>query len=459
MKCLINCPYKNTEWVNKYIPEMHPYLLKLVNKPLIEYYIDFCILNKIKDIRIISDKGLRHIEEHLGDGSKWGVAISYSISRPEDRLKTTLLKNKNFVSDEEILTINGLFFIDYNIEEPFKLITGSAVKKIAEINVERLIYFNGKDQVYQDIIHESGLHLFPLSSITDYFDISMSVINSISSHFILPGYNNDRDIFIGSNVSISKSCIIKKNVMIGNNVSLNSEVTLDRGSIIGDNVIIDKSTQLRNSIIFDNTYLGSDLLFEHKILSQNLIIDPINGEKFTLTDNFFASPVKTKKNNENILKSYHKLAAVILIALMFIPFILVRSLTFLISSLKKIRKKYITTLDRNMCILSIYESVYPNLLNSMFYKFSLDKFFLLFEVLKGNLYLCGNSILEDESYNIRLLKEYQNYHPAVFTYKEYLNTEDVMTGILNDLYYSNNISIWQDTKILIKSLVANIFVK
>ena len=459
MKCLINCPYNSNAWVNKYFPKVHPILLKVVNKPLIEYYIDFCVLNKIKDIRIVADKGLRYIEKHLETGSKWGVTISYSVSRPEDKLKSTILKNKSFIAGDGILIINGLVFIDYNIEETLNIDANPETKIIPEIDKERLLFFNSNEQFNNNFFHKNNVKVFGISSITDYFDISMHIIENGRTHFVQPGYNNEKDIFIGTNVSFSKNCKHENNVITGNNVVINNEVFLGSRTIIGNNVIVDKSTHISNSIILDNTYLGPNLLFENKIISQNLIIDPYNGEKFLLTDAFLASSVKSKRDNEYLLKLYHKLISIILIVLMILPFMLISTFTYLNNSLKKKRKKYIVSMKKDVCVLSTYEPRYPSFLNSIFFKLSLNKFVLLFEVLKGNLYLCGNSILEEKSYNIRLLKEYQNYHPAAFTYNEYLNNQELMTEILSDLYYSNNISIWQDTKILIKSLAMNIFVK
>jgi len=82
MRCLIYASNEETTWLNEYFPDVEPYLLKIANKPLLEYSLDVISLLGINELRIVSDNSLKKIEQHLGNGEQWGIDISYSLSHP-----------------------------------------------------------------------------------------------------------------------------------------------------------------------------------------------------------------------------------------------------------------------------------------------------------------------------------------------------------------------------------------
>ena len=90
MRALIYAKSEETETLKAYFSEEEPYLLKLVNKPLLEYYLDLISLIGISDVRIVSDIGIKKLQDALGDGGKWGMQISYGMARPQDSLQNVI---------------------------------------------------------------------------------------------------------------------------------------------------------------------------------------------------------------------------------------------------------------------------------------------------------------------------------------------------------------------------------
>ncbi len=97
MKCIINCLDKNVSWIREFFPGTTPYLLKFANKFYLEYLIDYCILNGIREIRIVSDNPSGDVYRVLGDGSKYGVDLSFATSVPESKLSEVIQKTATFV--------------------------------------------------------------------------------------------------------------------------------------------------------------------------------------------------------------------------------------------------------------------------------------------------------------------------------------------------------------------------
>jgi dTDP-glucose pyrophosphorylase len=72
MRCLIYAKTKDTAWLRDYFPDIEPYLLKIVNKPLLEYAMDFASLLGVNELRIVTDSSTKDIEAFFGTGAKWG---------------------------------------------------------------------------------------------------------------------------------------------------------------------------------------------------------------------------------------------------------------------------------------------------------------------------------------------------------------------------------------------------
>ena len=118
MKCIISSSADLNLWTHKFFPDIQPHLLKILNKPLIEYYIDLCVLIGIKDIRIAADSSEAELNEYLTDGTQWGVNITYALSKSGDSLKNIVNKNKGFIGNEKLLLFNNLIFVNYDKKKP-----------------------------------------------------------------------------------------------------------------------------------------------------------------------------------------------------------------------------------------------------------------------------------------------------------------------------------------------------
>ena len=114
MRCLIYARTDEAGWLKGYFHDVDPFLLKIVNKPLLEYILDMVTLLGFNEVRIVSDDSTKEIEHSLGVGSKWGCKISYALARPGDSLKNVYLKNMSFCKDTALLLWDGFFFASYD---------------------------------------------------------------------------------------------------------------------------------------------------------------------------------------------------------------------------------------------------------------------------------------------------------------------------------------------------------
>lgn len=97
-------------------------LLKIKNKPLIQWHIEKLAKNGFTTIIInIAHLG-EQIKKNLGDGTKWGIKIIYSDERDSGALETAgaIIKALPILSDT-FLVVNGDIWCDYDFDFDFNL--------------------------------------------------------------------------------------------------------------------------------------------------------------------------------------------------------------------------------------------------------------------------------------------------------------------------------------------------
>lgn len=83
-------------------------LLPVYNKPMIYYPLSTLMLARIKDILIISTpEDTPRIQQLLGDGSSFGISLSYAVQEKPEGLAQAFLIGKDFIGDDSCAMILG----------------------------------------------------------------------------------------------------------------------------------------------------------------------------------------------------------------------------------------------------------------------------------------------------------------------------------------------------------------
>ena len=461
MKALIYCKPDNTDWVGEFFPGESPYTLKIANKPLLEYYIEFCTMIGVKQIRIVTVDDDGAINRHLGDGSSFGVEITYNLSKSTDSLAAVFFKNKKFCDSSDLVVFDGFGFINYDKARPdYPDFTGSDTGYLQDGEF-RIFSLNNKDtdgRIDWDNIEElldSNLTISKLDTIKGFFDLSINISTQRSQNFVLLGYSSEKDVFIGQNVAIAKSSRVDKPVMIGNNVQLRNSCSIGVKTIIGDNIIIDSDATVTASIIYGNSYIGPGVEMVNKIVYKNFLISPDTGDRLEIVDSFLTSKLAEKSSTVAFRKLFHYILTTVLIIVYCVPYYVFWPFVNASSS-NFVRKSFIIT--SNFRTIRLLEIVKDGFILNLFMKFSLDKFPLLIEAFKGNIYLTGNTIYEDEESNRSFVESLQFYRPGIFSYSESIASKyDIDQAKINDSFYSYHRTLLMDVKILFGAIFNRLF--
>tara|TARA_Y100000590_G_scaffold152071_1_gene174656 strand:- start:3565 stop:4614 length:1050 start_codon:yes stop_codon:yes gene_type:complete len=315
-------------------------LLPIVNKPMSQYCLESISDTGITDIAIIiGGVGSNKVKEFYGDGTKFGVKITY-IEQDEPRgIAHAISLCKEFVNDEKFLVFLGDNIIQKSISDyvtNFKKSTYDATILlcevdnpnrfgIADVKNKKILKITEKPKNPTSNLAVTGIYLLtPIIfniienlkpswrnelEITDALDNLLKQNDNISYEKITDYWKDTgtpEDIIHANGEILEKIQITSKNnIITGIDCEIDSDVTFEGVAIIGDrckiksgthigpNVSIGQDSEIsnctiQNSIVMKNCKIDSSGKINHSIIADNSeIIEKIKNTNNELGERTF----------------------------------------------------------------------------------------------------------------------------------------------------------------------------
>lgn len=432
MKAIIKCVPPQNSWTEKF-DAVNAYMIPVLCKPIIEFYIDYCLLCGASEIVVVAQEYDVALFSHVKSMSKWGTPVSIQIDEDfEEPQSTDIYFDKFALICYDKNYKNGVEYIEKMKSEYGDMLDSDTLKKFE--NFDSLPPFVP----------------LQIDTMKQYFDVNMSLLKNYTDCFLMKGYGCEDGVFMGMNDVVMYKAELSAPLVIDDNTQIECACNIGGSVVIGKLSLIDRRTSLRNCIVFDRTYVGEDLSIDGKILFRQNIIDPDTEEKTRMPTSFEMSDTYTYIVMKVVERLFERVLA-LCVFLSLVPFSL---LSIIWGRPKYTEIELLGKYDKKWKIRSYQRS--PRLRDIYFFKLSQDKLPYLWATMLGKIRLVGDSV--QVVTNSKNLKFYgKHYRVGAFTYADSIGKRDSQWRVMDDLYYKNHRTIKTDLQVVLRTLISRIF--
>jgi len=297
-------------------------MLSIAGKPILSYVVNSLAQNGIRNIVLVAGYGKEQVFDYMGSGEQFGVDITYVTQERQLGTAHALAQAKT-ATEDEFLVLPGDNLIEANtiarfvntlpeavlvkrVDNPLRYgvvtIDDGTVKNIIEkpsvsnsniINIgiyaftREIFDFVEPELDIPDVLNNmlaSGRHISAEETNGTWLDVvypwdilslNDAVLRQIQAR--LSGTIETGTLVKGS-VTIGKDTVIRSNsyvdgpVVIGDNCDIGPNVCLLPATSIGDNVAVAPFSEIKNSVIGNDTSIGSGCIIEDSVIDKGCII-------------------------------------------------------------------------------------------------------------------------------------------------------------------------------------------
>lgn len=429
-------------------------LLPMGNRPWIEYWIEWCVEQGVREIRIVLGHGAYEIEQYLGDGARWGVEITYSFLRNACDPDSFLRRNPEQWRGG-LIYLRRPCFPRRRSTPQRRAERGSA--EHAALHADDVLCLHSPSgaaldtllayrRVFADPFPADAIAPEPINSLQDYFSLNMALVRGEIAHYLTPGYARQENAYLGFNVVYPPSAELKPPLIVGNDCRIRALASVGPNVVMGSRIIVDRQATVRNSIILDGTYLGAGVEIDQRIVSGQRLIDPSDGTVLELDEIHLLAPLGRSPTKRPLLRrAIHRLLAFALLVALFAPWFVGLLLGLAFAS----RYRWQRMVGRSATILLPVWTTRSGT-PGVFHQLGLDVWPWLAWVVAGRLWLCGQ--LPCPASEAAEAESWPMYLPGVFGLADLRShRDDVLQRRLEARYYAAQPGVASDLSLLLRA--------
>jgi glucose-1-phosphate thymidylyltransferase len=285
MKALITSGGRGTR-LRPLTHTQNKHLIPIANKPILHYAIDYCVAAGIKDIGIVYSADSMAVPEAIGDGSKWGVRITYISQEAPLGLAHVVKISGDFIGGDDFvfylgdnMVIGGIQrFIDAFRKSGSNChLTLARVKDperfgVPEIKGKRIVRIEEKPAKPKSQFAVSGIYLYDATIFEAVNNIQPSArgeleISDAHQYLLDKGYKISYSEITGWWKDTGKPYdLLEANRLILDNLDGQSAAEIDAASFVTGKVQIGRGSRIIRSTVRGPVIIGEDTLIENSYI-------------------------------------------------------------------------------------------------------------------------------------------------------------------------------------------------
>jgi len=285
MKALITSGGKGTR-LRPLTHTQNKHLIPIANKPILHYAIETVVEAGISEVGILTNADSTEVQDAIGDGSRWGVHITYIPQEAPLGLAHVVKISEDFIGKDRFIfylgdnmVVGGVkrFVEEFEKDHVNCFLTLSRVKDperfgVPEIKNNRIVAIEEKPRLPKSEFAVAGIYIYDHHIFEAVNNIKPSQrgeleISDAHQYLIDHGYQIGYSEITGWWKDTGKPIdLLEANRLVLEHLKPRIEGTVDEKSYTSGNVIIEKGAQIINSHIRGPVIIGSNAIIENSYI-------------------------------------------------------------------------------------------------------------------------------------------------------------------------------------------------
>ncbi len=293
------------------------------NRPLFELWLELAVqLGVDEEVCVVLGHGARGVEEMLGDGARWGVTIRYQFVR-DPGLGVGFLRRSPARWKDGVLYVAGSLFPRKGADFAAEADAPGFLHACADEGASRFLldrdgsrlgpWLDGEGELPEEAWEACGFEAEPIADVPALYTLNMRMLDGEWERHVQPGYGLREGAFVGYDAVLPPSAELSAPLAIGNHCRLGALCTVGR-AVLGDRVIVDDASEVRDAVVFPNTYIGRNLEVRGKVVCGRTVFDGASGIRVDFDEEWLFAAVEPRLG-DGLRLALHALAALLLLVI------------------------------------------------------------------------------------------------------------------------------------------------
>jgi NDP-sugar pyrophosphorylase family protein len=255
-------------------------MLDVAGRKVIEYSLEDLAASGLTDALLVSAH-TEQIEKFVGDGSRWGLKISYLLSRgeqsPAEVISRIKLDNPVLMVRADVVRGPAISsFLETALNENFESLTATQDGRDTGLCLVRQEWVHGASWPAGQIpfmtfeVGDVGYHA--LDSLYDFHAASIEIADGRMKDISLPGRVAGPGLVAARLSQVDASSVASGSLFVGSGAKVDSSVQTSGTVVIGDRALVDEGALIKDTVILPDSYVGKNLELKHAIVAGNKLI-------------------------------------------------------------------------------------------------------------------------------------------------------------------------------------------
>ena len=286
-------------------------LSPLVDRPFLQHVVESILSHGIREIFFVLAPADQPAQAMLGDGTRWGARFQYHVTT--GKMADGFMEVAGKIPDEHVLLAQSdrlpLIQGDLKTFAPTLFCwrekklnwSGWGVVRTADIlclppGLEESEVFAALLENGGDMLCDEGRRALSARSYEDLVDANRRVLSREFAGLLVGGKEIQPGVWVSRNVKVHPTAKLRSPAFVGENTTVGAMVEVGPATSIGKNCMIERDTQVSDSIVFSGSYVGQHLALKSVVVDRSRLISTkwdaeIEGVDELLLGDVFGAPV------------------------------------------------------------------------------------------------------------------------------------------------------------------------